>query len=124
MLEDFHSTAAELIRDFGTAAKLVKQPTGDYNTATGTVDGVEQEINVELILLDLTLQSNGLSVKYNTLVEAGDKEAYVLPNRVTPFTIGPSDRIRVGGIEYKVVTMKEINPTATEPVVFTLYLRK
>jgi hypothetical protein len=82
------------------------------------------EIDVEAILMDLTLQSNGLSTKYQTLVEAGDKEAFVRPNKVTPFTIAPADRLLIGGVEYKVVTMKEVNPTTTDAILYSLYLRR
>lgn len=124
MLDDFHNTVLEFMRDYGTTAKLIKEVVGEYDPSLGDSPVTVTEIDVQAILMDLTLQSNGLSTKYQKLVEAGDKEAYIRPNKDTPFTIGPEDRLRVGGVEYKVVTMKEINPTTTDVVLFTLYLRR
>lgn len=124
MFDDFHSTVLEFMRESAAIGKLVKDAEGEYDPATGTVMGARVEIDVQAILMDLTLQSNGLSAKYNTLIEAGDKEAYVRPNREVPFTIDPSDRLRIGSVEYKIVTMKEINPNGAEPILYTLYLRR
>lgn len=122
MWDDFHSTVADFMRDYSTPATLLKG-SEEYDPTTGTQNSTTQEIPVEVILMDLTLQSNGLSTKYQTLVEAGDKEAFVRPNKDAPFKIEPADRLLVNGVEYKVVTVKEVNPTTSDPIIFDLYLR-
>lgn len=129
-MSDFDFAVLEFIRESGTPATLLKQATGAYNPKTATVTTDTDEIAVEAILMDLTLQSNGMSVKYGTAIEAGDKELYMRPPHKTnpmlsPVEISPgSDRIRVGTVIYKIVTMKEVNPTGSNPLLYTLYLRR
>lgn len=127
MFEDFDTSLVGLFSDFGVTsanAVLVQASQSDYDPSVGSVVATTAEIPVRALLVDLTLQSNGLSLKYGTQIIAGDKEAYVLPNSDTPFTINPNDKLRIAGIEYKVVTLKEFNTTGLNPIAFSLYLRR
>lgn len=127
---DFDLTVLEFIKEMGASGTLLQAVEGVYDPSTGTVSTSDTEIAVEGILMDLTLQSNGLSTKYNTLVEAGDKEFLMRPPHKTsdlasPVEISPaSDRIVIGGFTYKIVTSKELNPTGVDPVLISLYLRR
>jgi hypothetical protein len=127
---DFDGAIGEFFDDFGFEATLLKINSVTHNTTTRGSTPVVVEIPVEAILMDLTLQSNGLSVKFGTLVQAGDKELYVRPpNKVDPvllpLTITPQkDRVRVNGVEYSVVTMKEVNTTGSEALLYDLYIRR
>lgn len=130
MLEDFDATVLAFLQDYGNTFTLVKPGAEAYDPATATVTQVNEEIPVQGILMDLTLQSNGLSAKYGTLVQAGDKEVYLRPPHktdplISPVEITPTiDKIVAEGIVYNIVTMKELNPTGTNPVLYTLYLRR
>lgn len=126
---DFDEALSEFFDEFGFEATYLKYE-NSYSSTTLKNTQTVTEIPVEAILLDLTLQSNGLSTKFGTLVMAGDKELYIRPpNKTDPsaaaLTIDPAnDRVKVNGVTYKIVTMKEINTTATEPLVFDLYIRR
>ena len=126
---DFDEALAEFFEEFGFEATYLKNG-NSYNSTTLKSTQTVTEITVEAILLDLTLQSNGLSTKFGTLVLAGDKELYIRPPNKTdssadPLAINPStDKIRVNGVDYKIITMKEINTTSSEPLVFDLYIRR
>jgi hypothetical protein len=129
-MSDFDLAVLEFVTESGLTATLVQTVEGEYDPSTGSVDTTENLTSVQGILMDLTLQSNGLSVKYGTLVEAGDKEFLMRPPHKTnnlpdPVAIQPaSDRITIAGTTYKIVTLKELNPTATDPVLVSLYLRR
>ena len=129
-MTDMDETLLEFIREYPGEATLIRQTTGAYSPATGEVVTTLEEIPVEAILMDLTLQSNGLSTKYGTLVEAGDKELYMRPPHKTnpaivPVEIHPAtDKIRMAGVVYQIVTFKELNPTGADSVLITLYLRR
>jgi hypothetical protein len=129
-MEDFDHTVLEFIREYGFTAQYIKQADGEYDPATGTVSSVITQVPVEAILMDLTLNSNGLSTRFNTLVVAGDKQLIVRPpNKTDPAAPALSintatDRVLVNGIEYKLVTFKEVNPTGADPVLFDLYIRR
>lgn len=129
-MEPFDETVLEFVKEMGSSATLIQTEEGEYNPSTGLVGASTVSVPVEGILMDLTLQSNGLSVKYGTLVEAGDKEFLMRPPHKTNgydavVEIQPSsDRLLVGNITYKIVTLKELNPTGSDPVLVTLYLRR
>lgn len=130
MSDEFDLTVLEFIRESGSTATLLKQTTGAYDPAAGTASTTSEDIAVEGILMDLTLQSNGLSTKYGTLVQAGDKEFYMRPaHKTNPLLsqveiVPASDRLRIGTTVYKIVTFKELNPTGSDQILITLYLRR
>lgn len=124
MLSDLESTAIELVTEFGSNSVYTNYSAGSYDPATSKVTHTSTAQTTKAVLLDLTLQSNGLSLKYGTEILAGDKEAYVLPP-ATPVSINPGkDTLTIGGIQYTVVTFKEINPTGSKSIVWFLYLRR
>lgn len=126
MLDDFQQTVAEMMSDFSTVGYYIKTVQGPYDPNTGTVITTTIEAPVRVILMDLTLQSNGYSVKYGTQVQAGDKEAYVEPtDQLRLMGINPAtDKLRVGDTTYQVVTSKETNPTGVSAIVYYLYIRR
>lgn len=127
MYDEFQWTVLEFMKESGGTATLIKAPSGKYNPALGTLERPGSEIPVQAILMDLTLQSNGAASTYKGMIEAGDKEAYIRPNPDAPFTIdAESDTIKFGNTVYKVVTMKEINPSfdPSKVLLYFLYLKR
>lgn len=129
-MEDFDLAVLEFMNEMGFTAQYVQTANGEYDPATGTVTPVVTQTPVQAILMDLTLSSNGLSTRFGTLVEQGDKQLLVRPPHkategATPMDINSaSDKVLVHGVEYKVVTFKEINPTGADPLVYDLYIRR
>lgn len=129
MHDDFHFAVLEFIRESGFTALYI-QRTGDYDPELGEVVQTVTTTPVEAILLDLTLQSNGFGTKLGTEIQMGDKQLYVRPpHKTRPGTpvlkIDPADdRIRIGDIEYTIVTFKEFNTTATDPALYEFYIRR
>lgn len=127
-LADFDATVLEIITEFGTMGTYNKVTPGVYNPATGTATTVTTAIPVKVMLMDLTLQSNGQSVKYGTEILAGDKEGYLVP----PIKSGGpaivvdtvNDSLTVAGIIYSIETFKEVNPSGVDPILYSLYLRR
>lgn len=130
IIDDFHKVVLEFMREYSLIATYVSQTDGAYDPSTGAVSSTKTEIEVEAILLDLTLSSNGLSTRHGQTIVAGDKQLVVRPPNQTDPLASPlvintaTDRVIVNGQDYKVVTFKEINPTGTEPILFDLYLRR
>lgn len=128
-MDDFDTAVMELMAEFGTTATYIKR-VSTYDTTTSENVETTKEIPVQVILMDLTLQSNGLSTKFGTLIQAGDKEMFVRPpnktdNGVAPLTVDPSnDSVRVKGIEYRIVSSKEVNTTGADTIIYDLYVRR
>lgn len=133
---DFISGITGMMDDFGLSAVLITQhDIGEYNVATGIKPVLVGEIAIRGIMMDLTLQSNGLGTRNKTLIQEGDKIFYVKPTQhLLPILMpdgvlavdSTDDRVIVGGATYKVVTTKTVDPTAsrTQPLLFELYLRR
>ena len=107
-----------------------KQTTGAYNPSTGEVATTVVDILARGILLDLTLSGNGLTSKYGTNILTGDKELYMQPVEKTDALVlslipdPTQDFVVVAGITYKVMNMKEINPSGTNPIAYFLHIRR
>lgn len=130
IISDFDDVVVEFMRDYPMLATYVQQTDGVYNPTTGSMSSTTVQTEVDAILLDLTLSSNGLSTRHGTTVIAGDKQLVVRPpNKKDPLAPAlvintATDRVIVNGIPYKVVTFKEINPTGDNPILFDLYIRR
>lgn len=123
-IPDLVSAAIELVTEFGSSGTYTTYTKGGYDVQTSKNTLTASPQTVKMVLLDLTLKSNGLSQYPGTTIIAGDKEAYILPP-ANPITISPgSDKVTYGGVVYTVVTFKEINPTGIAPIVFMVYLRR
>jgi hypothetical protein len=133
---DLIGTVDAMIVDFGLDAMLVAQvDTGEYDPATATNTVVITEIPIRAILMELTLQSNGQGTRDKTLIMDGDKVLYTRPSGAAIAALMPNgvitvdstdDRVIAGGVKYKVVTTKVVDPTGSgaNPIMFELYLRR
>jgi hypothetical protein len=130
MLEDFDATVAEFMQEFGGLATFIIAGEAVRDLETGDVTFSETEYEVEAILLDLTLQSNGSQMIDGTLIQAGDKRAFVRPlEKKSPSAVMPAiepskDKFKMGGNTFNIVTLKETNPSGNNNVMFELYLRR
>lgn len=134
IISDFDDVVFQFVQDYPLLVTYVQQTDGVYNPATGSMSSTTTETEVDAILLDLTLSSNGLSTRHGTAVIAGDKQLLVRPpNKKDPLAPAlvintATDRVQVptseGVITFKIVTFKEINPTGNDPILFDLYIRR
>ena len=123
-IPDLVNAAVDIVNEFGSTGTYTTYSKSGYNPATGKNTQTPVAQNVKMVLLDLTLKANGLSLYPGTEIIAGDKEAYVLPP-ANPISISPgNDKITYGGHTYTVVTFKEMNPLGSDPIVYLIYLRR
>jgi len=133
---DFHDAVREFMDEFGSYATYVAQlDVGEYDPATGTNSTNVSEFQVRAIMTDMSLRSNGLASKLNTLIQEGDKVLYVQPTDsllpiLYPYgilVVDPTDdKIIIAGVTYKVVTAKTVDPTGSvnKPILYELYVRR
>jgi hypothetical protein len=126
---DFDDAVFEMLNEFGGPATFNKFSGTTYNPATATSSQVYEAVPITLALFDLNRPNNGLGSKLGTEVQAGDKEAYVIPptkNGGSPITPVDStnDSITVGTVTYNIVTLKEVNPSGSDPLLYIFYLRR
>lgn len=96
-------------------------------TAINTVSTVN--IPCKAIFLDHQLRTSGDSAKDGTLIRQGDKLLFMRPPEKSdtyrlPLVINQTlDRILVGTVSYKIVTFKQTNPSASDCILYEIYLR-
>jgi len=127
---DFDRMILDFMNDDPCTAYYQKSFAGSYDPATGELAVTLVEIPVQVILVDLTRNNNGLSSKFGTTILVGDKDCYMRPPEkadplATPLVIDTTaDRLRVGSIVYKVYDMKSADPTGSAPLLYNLMLRR
>lgn len=133
---DFRDAVRDFMDEYGAEATYITQmDVGSYDPATATNTVNIGEFPVRAIMAELSLQSNGAKSKYRTVIREGDKMLYVEPTADMLPILFPSgmlevdptdDRIILGGVTYKVVTAKVVDPTAglTLPILWELYVRR
>lgn len=120
----------EFMKDDPCTAIYHKYSQGVYNPATSDYTTVQVDIPVQVLVQDLTRNSNGLSSVFGELILMGDRECYMLPpNKSDSFTLPldidtTSDRITIGAYTYKVQNMKSADPTNSNPILFQLLIRR
>lgn len=142
-MDDFKNAVSDLIAELGGPVTyyhtLGNNPydsnasSGVYDPATGQFTTPTYEYQLKGILLDLSLNRNGMGAKEGTLIQEGDKVLYAQPNSLMLERITPSgffmenvaaDRVKIGAVSYRVYNVKTINPTGADTIVCEFYLRR
>jgi hypothetical protein len=120
-------TVINLINKYGGVGTLRKRSEDSYDPVAGTVvNGVITEFALKLALFDYPALSSGDSFKSNTNILQGDKQALVIPiTGCKPTEISLlKDSVVVDNIEWKIVSIKDLNPSSVDSYVLELQLRK
>ena len=97
----------EIIKEFGTTGVLDILETRSYSPETGEVEAVYRRVTALMYLAELTLQSNGTSLRYGTQVREGDREAYIIPDEWAGLQIAPgTTKLTFLGVTYTVAAVK------------------
>lgn len=96
-----------------------------YNPETGESTSTIAQHTLRGIVFDYTLQSNGTSSKHGT-IEVGDKQVYLLPTSIpSGVVLNPvGDTLDFDNSRWRIISIKEMNPTGALSVLFELLVRK
>jgi len=98
----------------------VYDPTTGKNTPAATVP-----ITSYAVFLDYALESYSLTTSKGTLIEKDDKEVYLKWESTYPRKPSPTDYIvDKAGVKWRIVTVKEDNPSGSCVIKYTLQLRR
>lgn len=117
MTIDYASIAANslaALTDAGQDVTRIAYTTGSYNTSTGQASTTTTSTTRKGVLLDF---GEGQTLVRGTLIQGGDKRLLLDATA----GINPQDHISVGGVEYVVVSVGEVNPAGTV-VLYDLHL--
>lgn len=129
-MDDFIRMVAEFMREYGFDATFVKQLPGIPNDDDGTLQSSTEEIPIRAIKMEVFGNLSGSRTKAGTLISEADQMLYVQPTEHTsqfsdPLYIDPTtDRVIIDGVKWKVVVVREYNPSANNCVLYELYIKK
>lgn len=97
---------------------------GTYDPSTGTFSSTKSTYQVNGIVLDLTFIAYSTKPEANTLIQESDKRV-LLDGSKLPITIrGDGFSLTFAGSVWKIVSVKEINPTGASSIMYDLIVRK
>lgn len=108
--------ALETLTEFGRDVTRRAYSTGAYDPATGQVTPSTADTTRKGVLFDF---GAGQTLVRGTLIQAGDKR--MLLDATGP--VASQDNFIVGGLEYVVISVGEINPAGTV-VIYDIHLHK
>lgn len=109
------ATAIALLTKFGQSVLLRNVTIGTYDPSTGANAVTSSDISVNAAMFDF---GKGQTEMFGNLVQTGDKRC-VMSATATPSL---EDKVVVGGKEYAIIGIGEVNPAGTK-VLSTLHLR-
>lgn len=122
---EFNSVVSEFFDTQGWSclAYIQKFTDGGYNQNTSEQIQILTEYPVRTIPFDYINKFQGSTTLDNTLIRTGDKQVYVKPSQYVTSINPESDKLRMNGIVYKIITMKEVNPTLDNVLYYELFVR-
>lgn len=132
MQQRLQAGATRIIAKLGSVF-TVHNTIGDsvYDPETGIITENKQTFTIMGVLTEYTQLTNGQSTNTNTQVIVGDKRFYCdvstakIAGVVAAFVPNPvTTEVVVGTVNYKVVNIKEVNPSGNSAIAFEFQLRK
>ena len=126
MLSNMYYMIHRILQREGANVSLVQQGSGGtYNPATGEYSvSTPVTTTVKAAFIDYSNVTNGLTTHMNTIVESGDKQAYIdghtLPSKISP----AGDTIIVGTTVWRVMSVREYNLSGSFSILYDLLLRR
>lgn len=129
-MNDFDRVVAEFMTEYGFTATFIKTLPAIPNDDDGTISSPTEETDIRAIKMELFGDMHGSRSKPSSLIQEGDQMLYVQPSEKTsrwsdPLYIDPTaDRVRINNQLWKVVALKEYNPTASDCILYEMYIRR
>jgi hypothetical protein len=126
-MDDFHRMLAEFFSEYGFDATLTRQLPGVPNDDDGTITTDTSTVSIRAIKSAVLGNMAGSRTKLGTLIQEADQVLYVQPNEslAQMGDIDPtSDCVTINGKLWKVLALKEYDPSASDCVLYELYIKR
>lgn len=128
--QDFDIMIGEFFKEYGFITTYYSVGEGVANDSNGTVTTPTTEIEVEAIKMELPRPTNGLISNAGTQILEGDQLLYIRPTEkadvfADAVLANPtSDYLLINNARWKIVAVKEHNPSAEDNILYEMYIRK
>lgn len=104
--------------------------TDGVRDSEGDVTRTYTDFPANIAINDFPQANSGESSKFGTLIERDDKQLMMQPiNKADPDAVQPNiqanrDLVIINGTEWKILALKEINPSGVNAILFDMHLRR
>lgn len=129
-MQPFDYVVANMMARFGGAATLEVVTIGEYDTTISETVNTVVQYPVKFLLFDYTQKNMGDKSDSGTLILGGDKQCFVQPiNKNNPYKVMPlvqpnKDSIIINNVRWKILSIKDVNPSGVDSVLYEYHLRK
>lgn len=132
MIAAFDNMIADMMQMFGSYAFINVAVREYWNEDTSENIVEYADYKVKVCSFDYLDKKSGVSTEGNTLVQTGDKQVLIQPPHKTatglplPHIKPNRDRLKIGDKVYKIVALKEYNPSMTRAgcVLYEAFVRE
>ena len=127
-ISTFDGVVARMMSVYGGAATLKTYSEGEYVDGENIVQ--EFPFSVKVLINEYPQSGAGDKQEFNTLILAGDKQCFMQPvdksnkDDVQPVVKANRDVIVINNTEWKILALKEINPSGVNTILFDMHLRR
>lgn len=128
-MSQFDSAVSNLLNRHGGLGTLKIITDGVYSDGE-ILGSTTVNYNVQIAIFDYPQASAGDKANFGTLILEGDKMCYMKPvskddcDTDEPVIKANRDLLQIGSTVWKILTVKEINPSGANPICYELHLRK
>ena len=130
LLNSVNRTTLNMFRKYGGDANIIVEGvSGVYDPVTSTYTTTDDsQCPVRVLLMDYTNKKDGLGQIRDTLIQEGDRRCLVLPperlgNVQQPLIQPNKDKIQIGNLVYKIVSLKDLDTSGVYSYMYELYIR-
>jgi hypothetical protein len=132
MISLFDESVADMMASFGTTAYIVVATSEQYDPETSQNVVSTTDYRVNAMFFDYLDKKQGLGTSGTSLIQSGDKQVFVQPPHKTetglplPHLLPNRDKLKLGDKVYKIITLKQYNPSMTDAgcVLYELFVRE
>jgi hypothetical protein len=128
--QDFDNMVGEFFVEFGFSTTYISVGSPVANDSNGTVSTTDTEFSIQAIKMELPRPTNGVTTNSNSQIEEGDQILYIRPTEKadefdSAIAAKPTgDYVIINNSRWKVVAVKEYNPSAEDNILYEMYIRK
>jgi hypothetical protein len=132
MITGFDRVVANMMSKLGTTACIKIIIDENYDTSTSENMITTHDYPVNVMFFDYVRKNEGIGSENGTLIQTGDKQVYVQPPQKNddglplPHFSANNSLLKFGDKLYKIITIKQINPSQTVngSILYELYIRE
>lgn len=127
-ISQFDAVVTDMMALAGGTAILRIFSDGSYSD--GEIIRTSEDHVIKILINDYPQANVGDKSKFGTLIEASDKEVLIQEmSKADPYVTQPNiqanrDLIIINGTEWKILALKEINPSGVNAILFDMHLRR